>query len=271
MICKNPFISRILVSLSLAVAISVFIDRFAAIAVQSSNFDINTTETILFNPPTPEDNGAPAGSREGAGSHGLCQMTNREKGKTPLVAIMPEVALKTATKDKKYVWGETTSAHPTFWFYVAYPVDSQVEFILQDEAENEIYQTSFTLDKTDGIISLTLPENEVKLETGKSYQWYLYVMCNPENSPDDFVEGWVKRVELNAEINNQLESAQLMERIAIYAKNGLWFDTLSSIESLRQTESKNKAISAIWTDLLQQVGLNEVSQEPIMKRYNLGN
>jgi hypothetical protein len=184
---------------------------------------------------------------------------------------MPTTAIKRGTKDKVYVWGNTISAHPTFWFYVAYPVNSYVEFTLQDEAENEIYQTTFQLDKTPGIIGLNLSQDKVSLEAGETYHWYFNIMCNPENSTDDFVEGWVERVVLNPVSQNRLELAQPLEKISIYAENGLWYDTLSTVDRLRQQESENKKLSNIWTDLLQQVGLEEISQEPVVKRYDLAN
>ncbi len=252
-------------SLFIATTLLFLIVKYPDNLAQSQN---QNTETVSFNPPEPEDNGAPAGNREGAGSHGLCKITNQEKDIAPLIAIMPEVSVKAANKDKKYIWGETISSNPTLWFYVAYPVNSQVEFILQDEAENEIYKTTFTLENTQGIISLALPENQVNLETDKSYHWYLYVICNPESSPDDFVEGWIKRTNLTSKIQHQLESATSLERISIYAENGLWFDTLSTIDTLRKTDLNNN-ISAIWTNLLQQIGLDAISQKPIIDHYNL--
>ena len=237
---------------------------------QSSN-DISQTRKVSFNPPPVADNGAPGGRRQGAGSHSLCKVTNRQTGTTPLIALMPKISIETETKSKIYVWGKTALDHLNFWFYVAYPANTHVEFVLQNEAENEIYQTTFILDKTPGIVSLTLPEDKVTLETGKSYHWYFNIMCDPEDTTDDFVEGWVERVELNPVINNQLESVQPLERISIYAENGLWYDTLTNLDRLGQTEPANQAIAAIWTDLLQQVGLDEISQEPIVKRYNLEN
>ncbi len=237
---------------------------------QSSN-NISQTRKVSFNPPPVTDNGAPGGRRKGAGSHSLCEVANQEKEITPLIALMPKISIETETKSKTYVWGKTAFDHPTFWFYVAYPANTYVEFILQDEAENEIYQTTFILDKIPGIVSLTLPKDKITLETGKSYHWYFNIMCNREDTTDDFVEGWVERVELNPVINNQLESVQPLERVSIYAENGLWYDTLTNLDRLRQTESENKAIAAIWTDLLQQVGLEEISQEPVVKRYNLEN
>ncbi len=271
MINKSTVSSRILIKLLIAIFSSFSVVEYPGMTAKSQELSGHSIETVSFNPPIPEDNGAPPGNREGAGSHGLCKMTNGEKDITPLIAIMPEVTVKTATKDKIYIWGETTSAYPTFWFYVDYPIDSQVEFILQDESENEVYKTNFSLDKTSGLISLILPKNKVNLEIGQSYHWYLYIMCNVQNSPDDFVEGWVKRVELDSNINDQLELAQPLERISIYAENGLWFDTLSIIESLREKEIKDNIISAVWTDLLQQIGLEKITQESVVKRYDLTN
>lgn len=260
---------------SIAIVITLFIltGKSGVIAAQSQDSTENSTQktTVSFNPPTVEDNGAPAGIREGAGSHGLCKIADREKDISPLIALMPEASIKTSTKNKIYVWGETTSANPSFWFYVAYPVNSQVEFILQNEAEDEVYQTTFSLDKNMGIISFTLPKDKVNLATGKSYHWYLYIMCNSANLPDDFVEGWIKRVELNPGVNNKLKLARPLEQISLYAENGMWYDTLTNLDRLRQTEPENKLLSTIWRDLLQQVGLEKIDREPIVKRYNWEN
>lgn len=262
------FFKKGLISLSIAFALITFLSKYSQIAAQTQDLH-QQIGTVLFNPPVPEDNGAPSGSREGAGSHSLCKIANPERGITPLIAIMPEVSTQNKTKNKVYVEGKTTSNNPTLWFYVAYPVNSQVEFILQDEAENEIYQSTFSLDETQGIVGLTLPEDKIELEKDKNYHWYLYIMCAPESSPDDFVEGRIQRVELNSDIKNKLELAEPIERISIYAENGLWLDTLTSLENLRQVEQNNRVVSNIWTDLLQQVNLDKISQKPIIKKYIL--
>lgn len=267
----NKNLSRKKVISLIAIAILSSIIKFPITAAysQDSHHNDSGKEKISFEPPPVEDNGAPAGNREGAGSHGVCKISAPQKQTIPLIAVIPETTNKTGKKNKVYAWGETTSANPTFWFYVAYPVNSQMEFILQDESENELYRSTVNLDKTQGIISLSLPQDKVNLELGKSYHWYLYVMCNPESSPDDFVEGWVKRVELNQEIQNELKLARPIERITIYAKNGLWFDTLTTIKNLQHTKPNNKILSDIWTDLLQQVGLEKISQKPVIKHYIL--
>ncbi len=269
----KSFSLKSIISFTVSFSLLVILINFQQITARSQNSANNTTtpEPVIFNPPPVEDNGAPGGRQKGAGSHSLCKIAAREEDITPLIAVMPKIAIKSSTKNKVYVWGKTTLAHPTFWVYVAYPINSYAEFTLQDEADNEIYQTTVKLDKTPGIIGLNLPPNRVSLETGKSYHWYFNIMCDPENSTDDFVDGWVERVKLNPVIHSQLELAPALAKISVYAENGLWYDTLNTVDRLRQTEPENKAIAAIWNDLLQQVDLDEISQEPIVKRYNLEN
>ena len=261
--------------ISFAVSFSLLVILINTEPITARSQDSNSTtlppEKVVFNPPPVEDNGAPGGRQKGAGSHSLCKIAEGEEEITPLIALMPEIAIKSSTTNKVYVWAKTTSAHPTFWVYVAYPVNSYVEFTLQDEAENEIYQTTFKLDKTQGIIGLNFPQDKVSLETGTSYHWYFNIMCNREDSTDDFVEGWVERVELDPVIHSQLELAPPLEKISIYAENGLWYDTLASLDRLRQTEPENQESAAIWSDLLRQVGLDEISQEPVVGHYNLEN
>ncbi len=262
---------RVIVGLTITLTAMSFLANTSEIKAQSRLSNRDETVKVSFNPPPVADNGAPGGRRKGAGSHSLCEVVNPKKDIAPLIALMPKISIKTGTKSKNYVWGKTALNHPTFWFYVAYSANIYVEFILQDEAENEIYQTTFPLNNKPGIVSLTLPKDKITLETGKSYHWYLNIMCDPEHTTNDFVEGWVEKVELNPVINHQLASVQSLERVSIYAKNELWYDTLTNLDRLRQIDPANKAIANIWTDLLQQVGLDEISQEPVVKRYILEN
>ncbi len=264
---------RIILALTITLTTMFFLPNPSEIKAQSQQSINNVSQSrkVSFNPPSVVDNGAPGGRRKGAGSHSLCEVVTPKKDIAPLIALMPKIYIKTGTKSKNYVWGKTALNHPTFWFYVAYSANIYVEFILQDEAENEIYQTTFPLNNKPGIVSLTLPKDKITLETGKSYHWYLNIMCDPEHTTNDFVEGWVEKVELNSVINHQLESVQSLEQVSIYAKNQLWHDTLTNLDRLQQIDPANKAIANIWTDLLQQVGLDEISQEPVVKRYILEN
>lgn len=221
---------------------------------------------VRFILPKLPDTGAPGG-RQGAGSRG---------SSTPLTALVPEVK-QTLGKGPgenlavTHVWGLTVAEYPTFWFYVPDLSTSigSVEFVLQDQAGNEVYQTPVTLPERTGIVSLPLPSTAAPLEVGKMYHWYFKIYDNPQSPSDPiapvFVEGWVQRVSLNPTLKSQLAAATPQQRSALYAANGIWYDALTSLAELRLVEPEDAALTADWADLLQSVGLNEIASKPMLQ------
>jgi peptidoglycan hydrolase-like protein with peptidoglycan-binding domain len=202
---------------------------------------------------TPSNEGAP-GNREAAATRAPCP--NLE-GKPPLTALIPATYI-----------GLTTSDRPTFWFYVPYSPKLQrpVEFVLYGtDNNNEIYKTTLRLQNTPGIVSLNLPETVPPLESGKKYKWRFSFLCNlADRAEIRSVEGWVKRVTPNPKLQRQLESAAPRSRIALYAANGFWYDTLSAIAQLRRTSPQDATLAANWASMLQSVGLDEITSAPIV-------
>lgn len=183
-------------------------------------------------PPLPND--APSGDQKGAGSFGPCQAGEELPS---LTAIVPKWQ-DTAT-GKTYVRGETTSAYPTFWFYVPYQAGTHAEFVLQDKEQNQKYKTAFELLEIPGVISFTLPSTpEAELETNKNYYWYFKIKCDPQGSTDDFVMGWVSQIEPSPELD----------------ENNIWHDALTNRDT-------------VTTDLLQRAGLSDLKPQPIVQQY----
>jgi len=201
---------------------------------------------------TPSNLGAP-GEREAAATRDSCPP---HQPKPPLTALIPATNV-----------GLTTSDRPTFWFYVPYPPTLQppVEFVLYGTDNNEIYKTTFRLQNTPGIVSLNLPKTVPPLESGKRYSWRFSFLCNSAK-PDEIrsVKGWVKRDTPNPKLQRQLEAATPHDRIALYAANGFWYDTLSAIAQLIRTYPQDSALSADWASVLQSVGLDEITSAPIV-------
>ncbi|MEQ8964087.1 MAG: DUF928 domain-containing protein, partial [Coleofasciculus sp. C2-GNP5-27] len=85
-----------------------------------------------------------SGNRTGGGSRSKCPPMD-----FPLTALVPESN-----------WGRTLKAHPTLWFYVPYsPKQAPVgEFVLQDEAGNDVYRLPFQLSQTPGLVRLSIPD-----------------------------------------------------------------------------------------------------------------
>lgn len=218
---------------------------------------------ILYKQPQTSNNGQPLGNNRGAGSSGsLCQFSPTEQNSKikPLIALVP--VTKIDIENKFIVLGNTTLTNPTFFFYVAYPVNSYGELVIQDAQGNEIYSSqNFPVEATPGIVTVTIPQI---LEVGKDYRWYFRIRCNPESSPDDFVSGVISRVpELSADL---LQGKTALKKVIIYAENSLWFDALIELENLKNQQHNDKILTQIWRDLLTQVGFSELTNESVVQR-----
>ncbi len=198
--------------------------------------------------------GAPGKRRTGAATRDSCPAL--ENNNEPLTALVPGTNL-----------GLTVAERPTFWFYVPYPPTYRlsVEFWLRDKEENEVYKETFPLTGTPGIVSIRLPETVPSLEVKNLYSWGFSVICNPAHRDEDvFVSGKVERVSLTPALKSQLEAGTPRERIALYAENGLWFDTLTNLAELHRPNQQDEALKDDWADLWQAVGLEYIISKPLV-------
>ena len=210
---------------------------------------------IKFEPPTlgntPGGN-APGGRARGGASRGECPSVTQ-----PLTAIVPTT--------NGSVGGLTWSDHPTFWFYVPYALtaDRPAEFVLLDEHNKYVYQTTLmsTKNTNAGIIGVTLPDT-VTISPGTSYQWVFMVNCEIDNPI--FTRGSIQRPPLDAALAQQIAQAEPLEKVRIYAANGIWFDALTVLATLKAEHPDDQAIATAWKSLLQSVDLTDVADQPFV-------
>lgn len=217
----------------------------------------------------PKPEGAPeGGTRQDAGTRsGRCPRV--DKPLTALVPITQKTADEgqspsTATTTSQVVLGLTARERPTFWFYVPYSLTSSrpVEFVLQDEKGNDIYQTKFTQSETSpGVVGFDLPPTAPALEVNKMYHWYFLVYCNAEDP--SFVDGWVQRVPGNPSQISPLEQATPQEIVAVYTKDGIWHEAVTSLARLRSKNPEDATLKEEWAKLLQSINLEAIAREPI--------
>jgi hypothetical protein len=197
--------------------------------------------------------GSPRKRRGGGGRDSFCGV------KPSLTALIPLRGLG------------LTSQNPKFWFYVPSQGNASysAEFLLEDKSntENQVYSKTFKLEKTPGIMSISLPNN-VKLDSNKIYEWKLSVIVNPKDRNDDcFIFGGVKQVPLTRDVSDKLKSAKTArERIAIYAENGLWHDVLTDLAELRRQNPNDETLKSDWNDLLSHelVRLEDIASKQIV-------
>ena len=155
-------------------------------------------------------------------------------------------------------WGKTLSDRPTFWFYLPYsPQQIPVgEFVLQDENRNDIYRTSFTLTKSQGYASISIPQQEAPLEVGKWYRWYFKLYCKQQKiSSPIFVQGWVQRVASDPTLEHQLNAAAPREDL-VYATNQIWYDAVDHLAKKRLENPTSVELENDWNQLMSAKGVS---------------
>ena len=167
-------------------------------------------------------------------------------------------------------FGVTVAPYPTFFVYMpaasAQASPLSVEFELQDKGGNSIYKSTFKTSGKPGILSLTLPSQAglPPLTVGQDYKWLFSIICQPdERSQDRAVEGWVRRIQLDATLNNQLKQASPQQQVQLYAGAEIWQDALATLVELRRNYPNDAAIAAAWQQLLSSADLNAIAQESL--------
>ena len=260
---KRQTLNQLRFIFNLFLTVLSFTSLSQAVIAQSqiNNRENSDKIKILFNQKkkTGSEEGRPT-RRRGAGTRDNCPAAE-----IPLTALIPE------NKVSKVV-----EANPKFWFFIPYQSGKipQGEFVLQDEDHNDVYRTNISVDKGKGIVSISLDSGK-SLEKNKIYQWYFKLYCkdsgdsgssyNKKSSTPIYVRGWIQRVALKTNNQSVLNPAICGRQcVALYAENGIWYSALNELAKLRQANPKNRILAEDWSQLLNDIGLQELSNQPIV-------
>ncbi len=202
------------------------------------------------------------GNRLGAAKRGSCAAPGQK-----LVALLPETNL-----------GQTVSDQPTFFWLMPElkpewqnrPLQSRFQINAVESGGTDIdpplYEAEFESGPP-GIASLTVQK---PIPAGQNLRWTLKIICDPEDSDgNEYVKGWIRRVEPSAALSAELEKAKLVDYPSIYAKAGLWFDALRYLSAMRRKVG-DEALGDDWEALLKQVQLGEFAGKPLACRQSPG-
>ena len=195
----------------------------------------------------------PSGNLTGGAARGSCRADSTAR--VNVVALMPNTKI-----------GLTVAQKPTFLFRISKTSVKEAQFnLLNETGEKTIYSKSFPLTNTGDVISFTLPYDAPALETGKEYQWEVVVNCDPDDSSSNpRVRMAIKRVEPSATLVSKLAQAQPNELPDLYAQEGIWIDSLSTLAKLRMKNANDAELKEEWISLLDSVGLKDIALLPVI-------
>jgi hypothetical protein len=268
----------ILAFLAMALTLVSAVNVPAQMPPQSSFTSLGSELAQAFRAPMPPGSSTPD-NREGGATRGGCiSIPNDQSPK--VIALVPRFGM-----------GETVAENPTVFWYVPklHPekvLAPVVELALRDVNDQPVYKTQYPLTKSvdgvvgaPGIMSLTIA-NAYPLKIGQEYKWQLAVICNyqepngPDYSENPPVEGIIKRVEPDPNLELRVQQASPEERVALYAKANLWYEMLDTLIKLRRDRPYDANLADAWEKLFTAVGLDKIAQEPVFqgatKINNLG-
>ncbi|MCA1990658.1 MAG: DUF928 domain-containing protein [Coleofasciculus sp. S288] len=230
---------------------------------------VNDSNYLIFIPRELTAKDDAPGRRKPGGKHGgnKCPSVS-----LPLTALVPgEEAVSNSQGESPVVSVSksfrtlTAKADPTFWFYVPYGSDFELdaEFVLTTLNENQkmslVSKTVYRLENTPGIIPIPLSLPEI----GKDYYWSFTIKCDKDRAANISVNGKIQQVKPSPQFT-PLETATPEEKAILYARDGLWNDALSTLIKEVRPRDRQRA-TLLMTQLLQSVQLDSFSQQPIVE------
>jgi hypothetical protein len=177
-----------------------------------------------------------------------------------MIALVPEQA-----------YGQTISATSQLLIYVPPTLGLNAEFSLYEASDyRPVVVKEFTLPEESGIIVINLatPDQRLTLEPGKSYEWDFVIPVDPnDRSGDAILQGSIERVEPAAELTATLARSANSERPFHLAQAGLWYDTVTALNDLRQAQPNNSQYATQWQQLLESVDLEYLADKPIIAEF----
>lgn len=203
--------------------------------------------TAIFEPPPGKD--APRGGTAGGGSRPVrtACVSNPSAKPSSLTALVPGRHL-----------GLTQAERPDFLAYIPQTTAQTAEFSLFDQQMNGIYQMRVPVSKA-GLVSIRLPDRAPPLSKDTPYYWTVALVCNPSDRTEDWVVGgWIERAEPSAALKQQLANVTAVEQVALYAKQGFWYDALNTLVELQRTQTNHPTVVTRWAELMKSVGLDAI-------------
>lgn len=225
------------------------------VAVASLFLSIAPVGAVTFSTPkgvsgTPRTQTSGGASRQG----GQC-FSQTQRASAGAMALVPPTTQALTVSDR-----------PTFFVYVPPTTAQEASFSLQDDRGELYYQTKVSLPEN-GAIGIPLPETASTLQVGKTYKWFFEIHCAAAFDPDNpIIEGSVSRTSIDPALASQLStSPTALDRAQLYGEAGIWYETIGTLAQARQAQPRDRVLTQNWQELLNSVGLDEVSDRPLIE------
>jgi hypothetical protein len=208
---------------------------------------------------------APAGRQSGGAGRGPLCPAYLNLAMQAIVPTQPGNKTSAATTSE-LVWGKTTEAQPTLWFYVPHSAAElkTAKFVLLDADQQPVASPILlSLKETPGIVAVHLP---IPLTLNQSYNWFFSIVCSTEKpSRNPSVRGWIERVEPSPELLSALQSSDPAIAYRTYAEQGIWYDMVTNLIQQRQAHPTDPTIQTDWSGFINLLNAPTLQDVPVVR------
>lgn len=197
---------------------------------------------VVYTPPSPSMMSKPGG-RVGGSSRGS------EAGDLTLFVLAPEDHT-----------GLTTQEQPLLYWYLSRPTSFSIMFtFITDQSDKPLVEKFLTVLPHLDLQRVRLADYGVRLLPGVHYQWSITLVVDPEHSSKNLLAGGaIEYLEPSLTFRTRLTQAAKRDMPRLYAAEGLWYDTVSTLADLLESSPHDVWLRRQRSSLLQQVELPEV-------------
>lgn len=158
--------------------------------------------------------------------------------------------------------GLSSEVQPRLVWYLSKGTAYPLEFTLIDEAGvTPIIEKRLSSPTESGIHIIQLADYDLKLEKGKTYQWFVSLISDPEHRSADIIGGGMIEVgDAPASLKEDLRNANSVEATKLWAQAGFWYDALGVISTNIQANPSNPEMHHLRASLLEAVDLDAPAQ-----------
>lgn len=196
----------------------------------------SSRKEALYQPP---QRGAPGG-RVGGGTRG-------PSADLPLMwALVPDHVGLSAEVQPRLVWYLSTTT--------TYPLELT---IIDETGVTPIIEKPLSSPTEPGIHIIRLADYDLKLEKGKTYQWSVSLISDPEHRSRDLIVGGMIQVgDVSVSLGENVRNANPVEATRLWGQAGFWYDAIGVISTNIQSHPSDAEMHNVRASLLEEVDLD---------------
>lgn len=159
--------------------------------------------------------------------------------------------------------GLTATEQPDFYWHLSELTQYPIEFTLIEEtAILPVVEVRISTPVRPGIQRIALSAYNVRLKENSEYRWFVAIIPDRNSrSKDILAGGFIRKITPSDAFQKRVAEESPERSPFLYAEEGIWYDALSAISNLIDAAPNDATRHRQRAELLEQVGLQEISAD----------